>query len=633
MIATWMLYTLLVGGLLYGAARGAEFVCRAAGAPTRFAWAAALCLAVGLSANALRIATQRTQLRVTPSVPLTRTVAASPAGVPRVAPASAPSRWRSLVASLAPSTRALARALDPNELGDLTRLDRPLANAATATALTAIAYLLLALGRMRRLAAQLESRELDGHQVLVSDDLGPALVGIARPRVVVPWWMMSLAEHERRDILAHEREHARTSDPALAAGAALLVALAPWNVAGWGMLARLRLAIEADCDRRVLGSRVDARRYGALLLAVYERSMAGRVPRLAFVQRRSHLEERIRRLAGGRVPSLVSMRGAASMVAVVVLGGLACETTTPSKAARDAAAQRMTAPNSSPTIVGVEPPCLRSPSTLMFKDVNGVHRPRSMPEMIAAVRPHRPDVFGPREPKHLVLGLLLDENCTVRRDTVVDYPGDVSDGSLLSATFGDTTGFTPFRGTGFFPTPKYGGPLTGIFAIRPSEQWRERVARNACGFGIRFDEPCYMQGPLELRMMDSVRALIAVRRFRAPNEPADHVFLVTLAHPYAALTPLSIPHAVVGFQSGALYIEDFGARQPLWLFAPSTSTGLSSLKQKRDLTVFSNLVGVAHYDAGWLTLEQVRRLVPAKRCDGPKGACYELNGRRIEFPG
>jgi hypothetical protein len=92
-------------------------------------------------------------------------------------------------------------------------------------------------------------------------------------------------------------------------------------------------------------------------------------------------------------------------------------------------------------------------------------------------------------------------------------------------------------------------------------------------------------------------------------------------------------HGVVAFQSGSVYVEDFGATQPLWLFAPSTSNGLATYRWKRDLTVFSDLVGSAHYGAGWLTLEQVPQLRPAKSCDGPKGACYEVNGRKIEFPG
>lgn len=41
-------------------------------------------------------------------------------------------------------------------------------------------------------------------------------------------------------------------------------------------------------------------------------------------------------------------------------------------------------------------------------------------------------------------------------------------------------------------------------------------------------------------------------------------------------------HAVVVYQSGALYVEDFGATQPLWLFAPSASNGLANLLSRLD---------------------------------------------------
>jgi hypothetical protein len=44
----------------------------------------------------------------------------------------------------------------------------------------------------------------------------------------------------------------------------------PWNVALWAAFARLRFAIEADCDGRVLAARIDVRRYGRLLLKVLE---------------------------------------------------------------------------------------------------------------------------------------------------------------------------------------------------------------------------------------------------------------------------------------------------------------------------------------------------------------------------
>lgn len=634
MIAAWMIYSLLVSGLLYAAARAAEVVCRGLGAPTRFVWALALGVTIGLSGNALRVANARATTAAPARAVALGTAGNTTAGHEVVAtPAARPSRWRSAIQSLRAASDFTAGVLDPNALAGSTRFDRPIAIAASLSAVAAIVYLVVVLIRLRRIALECALGDVDGHRVLVSEDVGPALIGTLRPRIVVPRWVLSLSVAERRDILAHEREHASAGDPALAIGAALLVALLPWNVGVWGMFGRLRLAIEADCDARVLRSRSDVGRYGALLLTVYERTVGNRTPRLAFVERRSHLEERIRRLAR-RTPRLYSASGAFAIAASVVLAIAACETTPPSKAARDSAVQRMSARSRpSVSVVGVEPPCLMSPGNFITpRNPDGTSRRPSMTELMARVRSHRPHVFGPRESKPLVLGLLLDENCTIRRDTVIEHaPAGMSD-ALVAATFGDTTGFAPYRGMAGFPSPKNGGPLIVIFAVKPSQPWRERVDHNDCGFGLRSDEFCSMQGPLEFRMLDSVRALIAVRRFRAPNQPVDHLFLVTLARPTPALTSLSMPHAVVSFQGGAVYVEDFNATRPLWLFVPSTTNGLTDLKHKRDVQVFSDLVGVAHYTGLRLTLEQILQLVPARRCDGPKGACYEVNGQKIEFP-
>lgn len=40
----------------------------------------------------------------------------------------------------------------------------------------------------------------------------------------------------------------------------------PWNPALWWIVRRLRLAIETDCDRRVLHAGTDVHAYGVLLL-------------------------------------------------------------------------------------------------------------------------------------------------------------------------------------------------------------------------------------------------------------------------------------------------------------------------------------------------------------------------------
>lgn len=631
MIAAWMIYSLLVGALLYAAARAAEVVCRALGAPTRFAWALALCATLGLSGNALRsAAAPAASNTANRSVTHDTSEVIAPTGNAVTMPVVRQSRWRFAMQSVRAALVTAGSTLDPNALTGATRFDRELGIAAALCASAAICYLAMMLGRLRRVARSCEARELDGCSVLVSDDVGPALIGIIRPRVVVPRWALSLSDAERRGILAHELEHASANDPALLSAAWLVVALSPWNVGIWGMFARLRLAIEADCDARVLQSHGDAKRYGKLLLTVYERTIASRTPRLAFVERRSHLEERVRRLAR-RAPRLRSPRGIATVLAALMLTAVACEVTTPSRTARDSAGA-LGARNreQSNMVVGAVPRCVRW-------DMSKQGDAPSFEDLKAWARARRPKAMSNAQGRDGVVGLLLDENCEIVGDTAVSVP--ISDRAgwpdrFLVDVFGDTTGFARPRGMLFdYPSSRDRSQLvTIVWAVKPSAEWRARLAGDQCGFGIRANEVCSIQGALEMRMLDRVRALIAVRRFRAPNQPVGHLFLVTLAHPNSALRSLSMVHGVVAFQSGAVYVEDFQARQPRWLFAPSTTKGLANHRHLPDVRVLDDLVGVSHYTGVRLTLEQVRQLVPARSCDGPKGSCYEVDGQSIRFP-
>ncbi|RMH12800.1 MAG: M56 family metallopeptidase, partial [Gemmatimonadetes bacterium] len=134
---------------------------------------------------------------------------------------------------------------------------------------------------------------LDGTPVRVSESVGPAVVGVLRPTIVVPRWVLGAPAAERAMILRHESEHVRAGDPRLLLVGRVLVALMPWNLPLWWMARRLRLAVEVDCDRRVLRhARPDVRAYGALLLTV-GRHRPGWVGALAGLARpRSMLEHR-----------------------------------------------------------------------------------------------------------------------------------------------------------------------------------------------------------------------------------------------------------------------------------------------------------------------------------------------------
>jgi hypothetical protein len=93
---------------------------------------------------------------------------------------------------------------------------------------------------------------LEGVEVAVSEGVGPAVLGILSPRIVVPRWLLEEAAQRRSAVLAHESEHLRAHDGRLLLAALLLVALLPWNLPLRWLWRRLRLAIEVDCDARVV---------------------------------------------------------------------------------------------------------------------------------------------------------------------------------------------------------------------------------------------------------------------------------------------------------------------------------------------------------------------------------------------
>jgi len=133
--------------------------------------------------------------------------------------------------------------------------------------------------RLRRQRKAWETRSVGGEDVLLTDSLGPAVLGLFRPRIVLPQWALALPKKDLELVLLHEREHQDARDPALLGACLLLTAVAPWNPALWWSLRRLRLAVEGDCDGRVLARGVAPRSYVRLLIEIASR--AGRAPALA----------------------------------------------------------------------------------------------------------------------------------------------------------------------------------------------------------------------------------------------------------------------------------------------------------------------------------------------------------------
>jgi bla regulator protein BlaR1 len=137
---------------------------------------------------------------------------------------------------------------------------------------------------------------VDGVPVVVTDSLGPANVGLWRSRVLVPRWVLALPGTERQYVLRHEEEHRKAHDAHLLFATSLPLLLMPWNLALWWQLRRLYLAVEMDCDNRVVGALGDAAGYGELLLKVAEASSHGLRLQPALLGGKGMLERRLTEL-------------------------------------------------------------------------------------------------------------------------------------------------------------------------------------------------------------------------------------------------------------------------------------------------------------------------------------------------
>ncbi len=224
------------------------------------------------------------------------------------------------------------------------------------SALTGGVWVLLAAGMLfhlarayRRLRAEMRTwtpGRVLGSPVMIADDRGPAVVGIRRSVVVMPRWIPELEDRLLRLVFLHEREHQRAGDHRLFATAVAALVLMPWNVFLWWQVSRLRLAIEFDCDRRVLKQGESPRDYADALITVGGRVSAPLLAAAAFAERKPAVEQRLRRmtepLARLRIPRTLGASGVAALAIILVLGLPQPETSMDAPAARDALADQPT---------------------------------------------------------------------------------------------------------------------------------------------------------------------------------------------------------------------------------------------------------------------------------------------------
>ena len=290
----WIAYTVMVTLLLAGAALAAEGSARLRRASTRWIWALAI-----VAAPLLPLAISTVSIQV-PAGLAPEATSAPVALRETTRPALSPSEWIAMPMASVDSGM-------PND-----RLVQRLWAAASLAIILALAVGAIALQlRKRRWARQ----AVAGVDVLVAPDAGPAVVGLVRPRIVVPAWLLESPPLQQSLVIAHEKSHVDARDPQLLAFAIAVLALMPWNLTLWWMVRRLRHAIEVDCDTRVLRGGHDVRAYGEVLVDVGQRQSGYLGAAAAMAESRSLLEQRIRLML--RSP------GRKGRAAGVLLGGVA----------------------------------------------------------------------------------------------------------------------------------------------------------------------------------------------------------------------------------------------------------------------------------------------------------------------
>ena len=311
----WMLYATLVGLMLAAAGALLEQWSPWLAGRRRFVWLTVIAGTLVL-ATAVSVAPGERSPSIAPA-----TLGSVPPGRTIEPPVTSPSVTTATVARLTGADEATLT----REAGSF-RLDAALI--ALWIAASALCLLVLAVSAWRVARMQRAWREgiIAGVPVLVSHDVGPAVIGLVHHGIVVPAWVEALREDEQRTVMTHEREHVRAGDPLLLWGATLLVALVPWNAALWYALRRLRHAIEMDCDARVLRTRPDAHAYCTLLLDVGERTLAGVAPVAALAEPATLLERRIDAMTA---PRAMGWRVGAGATAALTLVLAACWTPRP----------------------------------------------------------------------------------------------------------------------------------------------------------------------------------------------------------------------------------------------------------------------------------------------------------------
>lgn len=284
MIASWMLFTLALSALAGLAALGLEQLHQREERSTRWIWLGAILLP-----------------------PALMFIGAAPEASVPAFPLPAPGAPLDLVITRGPMTASAP-------------LERFLAAVWLLSVVGLLVWLLISTAALRRARRSWRPGRIAGERVLLTSETGPAVAGFLDPVIILPAWVLALDEPAQRMIVAHEREHVRARDPWLVGLALGVLLLMPWNAVLWWQMRRLRIAVEVDCDARVVSDKVSARQYGLLLLGVAAMPGSRPSPAATFAMSRTALARRVRLLSHPRRPGYLSLL---ALFGLMIAGGAA----------------------------------------------------------------------------------------------------------------------------------------------------------------------------------------------------------------------------------------------------------------------------------------------------------------------
>jgi beta-lactamase regulating signal transducer with metallopeptidase domain len=280
MMLAWMLYVIVVSLLLSAAALAAERAARVRGAPHRWIWTATILASLFIPATIAsvsielpRFSSDRADQAPTPLRTITSEYLS-------------PTVW---VGTLAP------------QIKESPRIDDVARRAWLWMSLLVLLGLLISATHLYVRKRRWTKATVAEREVYVADDVGPAVVGLLGPTIVVPRWLLTRSEQFQKVVLAHEQSHIDARDQQVLAIALCLIVLMPWNLPLWWQLRRLRYAIEVDCDTRVLRSGHALGDYGETLIEVgqHRSGFVGAVAGMS--ESRSFLERRIALMTSNRL--------------------------------------------------------------------------------------------------------------------------------------------------------------------------------------------------------------------------------------------------------------------------------------------------------------------------------------------